>query len=1640
MEKYFGICLVLLLFLNVNFGCDDGWFEYKNHCYFFQNKTLKGKSWKNASLSCQVMGGSLLSIEDKAENSFILNILKDDSMQKGSYWIGLNDDCNNREFTWSDNKNPQYFNWLSKRPDNGNTGENCVEMNNIGWNDNDCYVKNGFICKLVKEKNDSCAYGWLNYKNYCYFFQKTNETYYGSDWENSYLSCRLRGGNLLSVEDQEENYFVTNVLENESTKDHYFWIGLNYRMSHKKFVWSDNFKWDPKIPFESILKLTSAESYYLSTEITRCVEINADGWNVQNCYKTNGYICKVKRESNNSCASDWFEFASYCYYFQSAYDGNGRKWEHSYLNCLEKGGNLLSIENKTENTFVLNVLKNYRMSKDAYWIGLTDRWYNTWFVWSDNTYSQYAHSKINGLFYNQKLEKCVRMNKTSWELKNCLSKSGFICKTRRAINDNCAKGWTSYRRHCYYIRSLKEFVGYGWSESFSSCQSKGGNLLSIENQEENRFIQNSLIKDNSDYWIGLYRLWNYRRFVWSDNTYTQFFNWIENQPDNVDGIENCVEMNSNGWNDKECNVLNGFICKNKKVFADYVDDSGKLILSQGFLFGTIKVLKKVYTISFNLKPITYSKGLKSVLQLISGNNSEYSEKNLGVWFHEDGSGRFVINATVSGNSNYSIKTDPLILGQWSNIKIYQWLFCNKYWFAIDINGVNIHRVENSLATDFKEIHVYVSKHKDDAQNGSISDFLIINGKAKYLIDHYNTPLVKGKMIAQILKLNKEYLVSFDLYPMVFEIGLHNIIHFMIESHMVNRSEIRSEILGIWLDENRTGRIKIIALINGKKNLFYYPIQLTLWSNIEVCQSFNGFFYVYTIRINGDVVFSMINNQAQDFYDVKVYVSNPWDKVQNGLIKNFFIVNDKKAESLVILAKDYVNLKHEFALNQGTILGTLSVLKKEFTISFNLKPMSYSKGLKNVLHLTLCNNSEINGDRNLGLWFHEDGSGSLFIYAAVNGNSNYAVKTDPLTLGQWHNIRISQWLLGKKYIFTVDLNNFSIHRVENFLAADFKDVKVYGSNIWDAPQNGSISDLLIINGKVEYIIGNTITPLVKGKLIAEIPVLDKEYFVSLDFNAIKFDFGSHNVIHFTIGSDHFNYGDKTPGIWSNAQGNGVLDIASSINGYVDVHTFSTNAFEVNYWSNIVISQVFNGSFYIYTIIINEDVVFSIINHQANSFVNVKVYASNPWSEAQNGLIKNLFVINGNSTKELKPIVILSKVTDLSTSRPSLNKTLVISAAIMVPVLIVLVAVIFIVAVLKFRKKKSKQSIMNLNPYTIEHYMDCHELSPDEWEIFPEEFTLDKKIGEGAFGTVFVAKLSSSVLSKRKKMKLNSNFTENISQVAVKLVKDSADPSELKDFAEEMNLMKEIRYHKNIVNLIGCSTIKKPLSLIVEYMEHGDLLNYLRKRRTNFCASTIDRKLSVNFIYTQGYQLCLKANNKTTTKMGNVYLGVKPNDIPLEESEVITPDDLLSFAWQVASGMEFLSCSKLVHRDLAARNILVGAGKKVKISDFGLTRKINDELNYMSKKKRRLPVKWMSVEAIFDQLFTSFSDVWAYGVVLFEIVTLGGTPYPTISNRELLPLLKSGYRMDKPENCSEKIVGMRIHYNGHLLQNYVNILMM
>ncbi|XP_065644943.1 macrophage colony-stimulating factor 1 receptor 2-like [Hydra vulgaris] len=467
--------------------------------------------------------------------------------------------------------------------------------------------------------------------------------------------------------------------------------------------------------------------------------------------------------------------------------------------------------------------------------------------------------------------------------------------------------------------------------------------------------------------------------------------------------------------------------------------------------------------------------------------------------------------------------------------------------------------------------------------------------------------------------------------------------------------------------------------------------------------------------------------------------------------------------------------------------------------------------------------------------------------------------------------------------------------------------------------------------------------------------------------------------------------------------------------IDVGSY-TELFQTAYIPN----ALQNESSYIFTYL-NPGMFFL---YYIYAFTGIIQYDDNNFRAALNSNYETIIIpgIPTNSSTTTTP----SQEIPLTTQQN--NKTAIIIAAVLVPVSVTLIIFVIVVVVLKLRKKKKFKQKFNTscgNIYSFEEYIEFQRKT-DGWEIYSKTITFDKKIGEGAYGTVYVCKISANILAKTKYacqksraslLALNEEHTVN---VAVKCLKDGANDSEIKDFREEINLMKGIGFHKNIVNMIGCSTTMEPLCLMVEFMENGDLLQFLRNRRNKLCISKVDGDSAGNFIYTTKYQDSLETTtSKTSTK------GIMPNDVSLDDNGAITPDDLLSFAWQVASGMEYLSSINLVHRDLAARNILVGADKNVKISDFGLTRKIDDEQLYMSSQTRRLPIKWMSVEAIFDHTFTPQSDVWAYGVVLFEIVTLGGTPYPAINNRELMSLLKTGYRMDRPDNCSEQMYDIMLH---------------
>ncbi|XP_050423996.1 proto-oncogene tyrosine-protein kinase receptor Ret isoform X2 [Adelges cooleyi] len=279
---------------------------------------------------------------------------------------------------------------------------------------------------------------------------------------------------------------------------------------------------------------------------------------------------------------------------------------------------------------------------------------------------------------------------------------------------------------------------------------------------------------------------------------------------------------------------------------------------------------------------------------------------------------------------------------------------------------------------------------------------------------------------------------------------------------------------------------------------------------------------------------------------------------------------------------------------------------------------------------------------------------------------------------------------------------------------------------------------------------------------------------------------------------------------------------------------------------------------------------------------------------------------------------------------------------------------------------------------------------KWEFPRSRLVVEQIIGEGEFGKVLRAQAIDIAAAK------------GMTTVAVKTVKSGSDKIEKDDLLSEYNLLKEVN-HPNVVKLLGaCTTPDGPFYLIIEYAKHGSLRAYLRKIRI------IDNNSSGSIVSNPEELLRNEMRPSVT--------------LPLYP---INPRDILKFAWQISKGMAYLTEIKLVHRDLAARNVLVAEGKVCKISDFGLTRDVYEDNAYLKKTKGRVPVKWMAPESLADHIYTSRSDVWSFGILLWELVTLGSVPYPGIIAQDLFQLLKDGYRMDKPSNCSDELYDIMLN---------------
>ncbi|XP_075265796.1 uncharacterized protein LOC142358239 isoform X1 [Convolutriloba macropyga] len=240
-------------------------------------------------------------------------------------------------------------------------------------------------------------------------------------------------------------------------------------------------------------------------------------------------------------------------------------------------------------------------------------------------------------------------------------------------------------------------------------------------------------------------------------------------------------------------------------------------------------------------------------------------------------------------------------------------------------------------------------------------------------------------------------------------------------------------------------------------------------------------------------------------------------------------------------------------------------------------------------------------------------------------------------------------------------------------------------------------------------------------------------------------------------------------------------------------------------------------------------------------------------------------------------------------------------------------------------------------------------------------LGEVLGEGEFGCVIKGALMEN--------------SGKVKEVAVKTIKEIMSRDELRQFIGEGIVMKEFR-HPNVLSLIGvCLEDQGPQVkpyVILPFMKHGDLHSFLLESR-----------------------------------IGKDTLNIRQSC-------------LVDFCIQIAEGMSYLSSKNFIHRDLAARNCMLDESYIVKVADFGLSRRMfSQQCYYRQGSGAKLPVKWMALECLGDRIYTAKSDVWSFGVTMWEIFTRSQAPYPGIPNHEVYDHLQTGMRLKQPDNCPDQL---------------------
>ncbi|XP_023649166.1 macrophage mannose receptor 1 [Paramormyrops kingsleyae] len=386
-------------------------------------------------------------------------------------------------------------------------------------------------------------------------------------WHQARKSCTQQGADLLSVVELHEQTYIAGLT---NTLGSSLWIGLN------SLDFDSGWQWSNSNPFRY---LNWAPGHPSSVPGMNCAALNsgkASKWESISCSQKLGYICRKGNSTSRAplpsvmdqpgfCPSHWVPYAGRCYYIQRT----KKMWKDALAECHKEGGDLASLHNIEEHSFVISQL-GY-LESDELWIGLNDQRTPMLFEWSDRSHVTFTNWKVGEPSHGVSLqEDCVLIKGKDgkWADHLCEKEFGYICKKKAStkqtgtsvtVAEGCKPGWTRYGAYCYYVGSEKKT----FDEAKEMCQSSNSYLIDVISRYENAYLVSLVgLRPEKYFWIGLSNTADRHTFVWTNTKNVKFTHFNVGMPDRNQG---CVAMTTGMlaglWDVVSCSTQQKYICK-----------------------------------------------------------------------------------------------------------------------------------------------------------------------------------------------------------------------------------------------------------------------------------------------------------------------------------------------------------------------------------------------------------------------------------------------------------------------------------------------------------------------------------------------------------------------------------------------------------------------------------------------------------------------------------------------------------------------------------------------------------------------------------------------------------------------------------------------------------------------------------------------------------------------------------------------------------------------------------------------------------------------------------------------------------------------------------------------------------------------